>query len=164
MSCTYDARSGAEVFELLPLALVCQLALKMEDFYRTTRPSQLLDFLYAPDGPVHGPVVPCGKHNTPRTLANWLPIRPKPGPDEGSLSLAGGVQLKIVQGTSAHAVNGVGVDGEPFLVVVFELVGVDLGIGLVQGAGSLVLLTGLLVCEDRPRQEPVHGLCELWVQ
>lgn len=72
--------------------------------------------------------------------------------------------LEIVQSASAHAVNGLGTDGEPFLVVVFELVRVDLGIGLLQGAGGLVLSAGLLVCEDRPREEPVQGLCELGVQ
>lgn len=73
------------------------------------------------------------------------------------------MQLEIVQSASAHALNRLGIDSEPFVVVVFELVGVDLGIGLLQGAGVLVLSAGLLMCEDRSREEPVYGLCELGV-
>lgn len=152
-------RSGAEFSQLLPLTLVCQLALKVEDFNCAALPSQLLDLLDAPDGPVYCPVIACGKHDAARTLANRLPIQGETWADEGSLTLGGGVLLEILQGTSAHGVNGVGIDGEPFLAVVFELIGVDLGIGLFQGAVGLVLLAGLLVCEDRPREEPVEGLC-----
>lgn len=157
---TYQVRSSPEVSQLLSLALVRQLSLKVEHFDVTAGPSQLLDLLDTPDGPVYGPVVTCGKHDAPRTLSDWLPIQRKAGADEGSLSLAGGVLLEIVQGASAHAIDALGVNSEPFLVVVFELVRVDLGIGLLLGASSLVLLGGLLVCEDRPREESVYGLCE----
>lgn len=157
----YHAGSGPEVSELLPLAVVRQLALKVEHFYRATLPSQPLDLLDARDGPVHSPVVSCGKHDAARALAEWLPVRPKPGADEGCAALAGGVLLEIVQGAPAHAVDGLGVDGEPLVAVALELVWVDLGIGLLQGAGGLVLPAGLLVGEDRPRDEPVQGLCDL---
>lgn len=157
-------RSSPEVSQLLPLALVRQLPLKVEHFNITTVPSQLLDLLYTPDGPVYGPVVPCGKHNTARALPDGFPIQRKPRADEGSLSLAGGVLLEVVQGASAHAMNCLGVNGEPFLVVVFELIGVDLGIGLVQGTSGLVLLGCLPVCEDGPGEKSVYGLCKLGVQ
>jgi hypothetical protein len=157
-------RSGPEVSQPLSLALVRQLPLKVEYLYVTAVPSQLLDLLYTPDGPVYGPVVPCGKHDPARALSDGGPIQRKPRADKSSLSLAGGMLLEIGQGTSAHAINCAGVNSEPFLVVVLELVRVDLGTGLVQGAGGLVLAGGLLVCEDRPGEESVKHVCDPGVQ
>lgn len=150
VGCTYSVGSSPEVSQLLSLALIRQLILKVKDLYVATVPPKLLELLDTPYGPAYGPMVASGKHDTARALPNGVAVPPEAGPHEGSLSLGGGVPLEVVQGAPAHAFDCVGVDSEPFLAVVFELVGVDLRVGLLFGAGGLVLPRGLLMCEDGP--------------
>lgn len=147
---TYRVGGSAEVSQLLSLALVGQLMLKVKDLDVATVPAELLELLDTAYGPVYGPMVPGGEDDTARALADRGAIQAEAGAHEGSLSLGGGVLLEIAKGARPHALDGVGVDSEPFLAVVLELVGVDLGVGLVRGAGGVVLLGGLLMSEDGP--------------